>query len=72
MPSTIFIGALLGAGLMSGAILSHFTVIGIESKGDGGQLFVLAINVLLCCTVLLIFHKEQGLLLYKKILKKNN
>jgi putative oxidoreductase len=46
VPATVFIGALLGVGLMAGAIVSHLTVIGIESKGDGGQLFYLAITVL--------------------------
>jgi putative oxidoreductase len=70
-PSTVIIGALLGMGLMSGAILSHLAVIGIESKGDGGQLFMLAIIVLLCCFTTLILHKEKGILLYNKLLKKN-
>jgi putative oxidoreductase len=71
LPSTAFIGALLGMGLMGGAILSHIAVIGIESKGDGGQLFMLAIIVLLCCIITSVLHKEQGISLYKKLLKKN-
>lgn len=70
-PSTVIIGALLGMGLMGGAILSHLAVMGIESKGDGGQLFMLAIIVLLCCFTTLILHKEKGILLYNKLLKKN-
>ena len=37
IPSTVFIGALLGMGLMAGAIASHLLVIGIESQGDGGH-----------------------------------
>lgn len=45
VPATIFMGAVLSIGLMSGAIVSHLTVIGIQSKGDGGQLFMLAIIV---------------------------
>ncbi len=68
IPATAFIGGLLGVGLMSGAILSHLTVIGIESKGDGGQLFMLAIIVLVCCCLILLFHKNQGTALYQKIL----
>ncbi len=60
IPSTIFIGAFLGIGLMSGAILSHLTVIGIESKGDGGQLFMLAIIVWLCCAVIMVLNKHQA------------
>jgi hypothetical protein len=46
MPPTLTIGALLAVGLMCGAILSHLTVLGIEVRGDGGLLFVLALIVL--------------------------
>jgi hypothetical protein len=45
LPSTAAIGALLSVGVMSGAILSHLTVLGIEIMGDGGLLFALAIIV---------------------------
>lgn len=72
IPATAFIGAFLGVGLMAGAILSHLTVIGIESKGDGGQLFMLAITVLVCCLILLVLHKKQGFDLYSKFFKKGN
>lgn len=71
IPSTAFLGAFLGIGLMSGAILSHLTVLGIESKGDGGQLFMLAIVVLVCCIVISFIHLEQGILIFKKLLKRN-
>ena len=71
IPATAFIGAFLGVGLMAGAILSHLLVIGIESKGDGGQLFMLAIVVLVCCLVILIIHRNEGIALYNKLLKKN-
>ena len=70
IPSTVFIGAFLGVGLMAGAILSHLTVIGIASKGDGGQLFMLAIIVMICCLVILVLHKSQGVALLQKISKK--
>jgi uncharacterized membrane protein YphA (DoxX/SURF4 family) len=69
IPATAVLGAFLGVGLMAGAILSHFTIIGIESKGDGGELFMLAIIVLICCLPILYLHKEQGITFYKKILK---
>jgi putative oxidoreductase len=71
LPSTILIGALLGMGLMSGAILSHLAVIGIESKGDGGQLFMLAIIVLVSCIIIAVLHKDQGIALYNRFIKKN-
>jgi putative oxidoreductase len=66
MPSTIFLGAVMGIGLMCGAILSHLTLVGIASNGDGGQLFILAIIVLLCCIVTLVLHKQQAIDFYKK------
>ncbi len=69
IPTTIFVGAFMGAGLMVGAIVSHFLVIGIESKGDGGQLFMLAILVFVCCAILVFLHKQQGLELFKKQMK---
>lgn len=70
IPSTAFIGAALGIGLMSGAVLSHIAVIGIESKGDGGQLFILAIIVFICCFITALLHKQQGILLFKRFFKK--
>lgn len=59
MPSTTRFGAVLAFGLMGGAITSHVLVIGLESSGDGGKLFGLAIAVLICSIILLIHYKEQ-------------
>jgi putative oxidoreductase len=70
IPSTAFIGAVLGIGLMSGAILSHIAVIGIASKGDGGQLFIMAIVVFVCCFITALLHKQQGILLFQRVFKK--
>ncbi len=69
IPSTVFIGAFLGIGLMSGAILSHLTVIGIESKGDGGQLFMLAFVVWLCSAVIMVLYKHQAITFLKRFKK---
>jgi uncharacterized membrane protein YphA (DoxX/SURF4 family) len=71
IPSTVFTGAFMGIGLMAGAIVSHLTVLGVESKGDGGQLFMLAILVMTCCLILIFINKNQGVELYNKYLKKN-
>lgn len=38
-------GALIAAGTMAGAILSHFFILGISVQGDGGFLFGLALIV---------------------------
>ncbi len=70
VPTTIFIGALLGVGLIAGAIVSHLTVIGVESKGDGGQLFMLAILVLICCVALMFLHRKQGESFYHRVVRK--
>jgi putative oxidoreductase len=70
LPSTVFIGAFLGIGLMCGAIASHITVIGIESKGDGGQLFYLAIITLVCCILTAYIYRQDRLKFIKTILKK--
>lgn len=67
IPSTVFVGAFLGAGLMAGAVAAHLTVIGIESNGDGGQLFILAIIVMVCSLAILVLHKNQGISLWKNI-----
>lgn len=66
LPPTVFFGAMLGIGLMAGAILSHLSVLGIESSGDDGQLFILAIVVLLCSSITAWTHREQGIRIWNK------
>jgi uncharacterized membrane protein YphA (DoxX/SURF4 family) len=46
--ATAWLGGLLGAMLMTGAIGMHLTILGIEVKGDNGYLFYLALTVMLC------------------------
>lgn len=69
LPATVFVGAFMGIGLMFGAILLHITIIGIESKGDGGQLFMLAVIEIILCTIISILHKKQGINLIKNNFK---
>lgn len=45
IPATAPVGAILAMGVMTGAIVSHLTVLGISVLGDGGLLFALAIIV---------------------------
>jgi uncharacterized membrane protein YphA (DoxX/SURF4 family) len=54
-----WLGALLAAGVMSGAIVSHLTVLGISVKNDGGLLFGLAVTVLVCSLAVLLLHWRQ-------------
>ena len=59
IPSTTTLGAVLALGVMSGAILSHLTVLGIEVQGDGGLLFGLAITVFLSAAVVLFLRRAE-------------
>jgi hypothetical protein len=70
IPATVFIGAFLGIGLMAGAIFSHLTILGIESNGDGGQLFIIAVVVLVSCFILCLMNWQQGIKLLNSLLKK--
>ena len=56
---TSFVGALMGVGIMSGAILSHLFVLGIVVQDDGGTLFGLAILVFTMCLITAILQKDK-------------
>ena len=67
VPRTTLLGALMGIGIMLGAIASHLFVLGIVVMNDGGQLFLYATLVTLCCVglVYLNFSKVPLLLKFK-------
>ena len=56
---TSWAGALLTVGLMSGAIFSHLTQLGIEVKGDGGQLFYMAVGTWVLSLFVLWSERKQ-------------
>jgi len=58
IPSTVWLGAILAFGTISGAIVSHLTLLGIEVKGDGGLLFGLAVTVFVLSAVILVIHRR--------------
>ena len=58
-PRTTAFGALLAVGLMAGAIFSHLIKLGISVQGDGGQLFIYALLVLLSSIALAIIYRHQ-------------
>ncbi|MDD5151018.1 MAG: DoxX family protein [Flavobacterium sp.] len=58
-PRTTLLGALMGCGVMIGAIFSHLFVLGIEVQNDGGTLFILAIITFLCCAFLVFQDKNK-------------
>jgi putative oxidoreductase len=59
IPSLVWLGAGLGVGLMSGAIMSHLTQLGIVVLNDGGRLFIYAMIVFISCFILLILNRKQ-------------
>ena len=69
IPRTRVWGALIGLGVMSGAIFFHlFTPLGvnrvIDAQGhtDGGVLFTMACGVWISCAILLFWYRNQLLL----------
>ena len=59
IPKTIWLGAGLTIGVLSGAIFFHLTNIGIEVNGDGGGLFYMGLGTLvLSCIVLWLDRKS--------------
>ena len=52
-------GALLALGVISGALASHLTVLGIVVKDDRGLLFGLAVTVLVTSAVTAFLHRRQ-------------
>jgi len=53
IPKTIWLGALLTAGVLAGAIFFHLTSLGIEVKADGGSLFYMALATFLLSLIVL-------------------
>ena len=69
-PRTTPLGALLAAGLMSGAIWFHITKLGITVRNDGGQLFIYALLVLISSVTLMIIYRKDFSIISKQILNK--
>lgn len=59
VPATTALGALLSLGVISGAIASHLTTLGIVVLDDGGTLFALALVVFACSALVLALHWRE-------------
>ncbi|AYB35543.1 DoxX family protein [Chryseolinea soli] len=59
VPRTVVFGAVLGMGLMAGALFFHLTKLGIEVQGDSGLLFTYALLVFVSCLILAVTHRAQ-------------
>ena len=58
-PGTKIAGLFASFGIICGALVSHFMVIGTEVKGDGGGLLALAFVVFLACIGLFIMSGNE-------------
>ncbi len=63
IPKTTWVGALMGLGIMTGAILSHIFILGISVKNsdgteDNGQLFIYALLVFIACAYLVWVNRK--------------
>ncbi|MFM7015452.1 MAG: DoxX family protein, partial [Bacteroidota bacterium] len=80
IPATIWMGAAMGIGLMMGALFFHLTTpLGIQVMftdangqmiNDHGQLFLMALIVLVCCAIILWKNKENMLSFINKFIGK--
>src|SRR5437660_4850611 len=59
IPNKAWLGAFVALGTISGAIMSHLTILGIVLKADGGLLFGLAVTVFLLSAVVLLIHRRE-------------
>jgi putative oxidoreductase len=58
VPGLTWAGALLAFGSMSGAILSHLTLLGLVVQNDGGLLFALALTTFICSAIILCLYRR--------------
>jgi putative oxidoreductase len=60
-PSTAAAGAALSLGVITGAIVSHLTTLGIAlpAVNDRGELFLLALVVFFCSGAVLVMHRAE-------------
>lgn len=59
IPKTVWIGAILTIGVVSGAIFFHLTNLGIEVNNDNGVLFITALVTLLLSVIVLYSYRKD-------------
>lgn len=59
IPATTGIGALIGLGVITGALFFHVTKLGLVVMDDHGQLFIYALLVFISCIVLIILYRKK-------------
>ena len=68
LPRFSALGGLISLGVITGALVSHLFVLGIEVMGDGGQLFILGIIVWVCSLLVVLINMHQLKELKKRVL----
>ena len=58
LPPTAALGALLGLGVITGALISH-TRLGLVVRDDGGLLFALAVIVFVSCAAIVYLRRAE-------------
>lgn len=59
IPRTIWLGALLTLGIITGAIYFHLTKLGIEVHVDNGTLFYMAVLIFVLSLVILLLNRKN-------------
>ena len=67
IPKTVWLGAALTLGIISGAIMMHLTQLGIEINGDGGTLFYMALLLFILSALILWINRKNIPIVGKKL-----
>ncbi|MBK9490119.1 MAG: DoxX family protein [Haliscomenobacter sp.] len=59
VPRTRPYGAVIGLGVISGALFFHLTKLGINVNNDGGKLFGLALATFVCCLGVVFLERKK-------------
>ena len=59
VPRTRPYGAVIGLGVISGALFFHLTKLGVNVNNDGGKLFGLALATFVCCLGVIFLERKK-------------
>lgn len=59
IPKTVWVGALLSLGVISGAVIMHLTTLGIEINNDGGVLFGTAVLTFVLSAIIVWLERKK-------------
>lgn len=59
IPKTVWLGASITIGVISGAIFMHLIKLGIEVNNDGGVLFITAVVTFILSAIILYIYKKD-------------